>query len=69
MYYSDGGYQLVKDRIARERSAARQRSLARMAEKRPRLRARAARGLFALAMAVENEEAWRAVWDRLSAPR
>ena len=33
------------------------------------LRARAARGLFGLAVALEREETWRAVWERLEAPR
>jgi hypothetical protein len=29
-------------------------------------RARAARGLFDAAFALESEESWRAVWDRMS---
>ena len=55
--------------MAHERASAAQRRLARAAVRGPGLRARVARGLFALAVAVENEEAWRAVWDRLGAPR
>ena len=33
------------------------------------LRARAARRLFGFAVALEREETWRAVWERLEAPR
>ena len=69
MYYSDGGYQLIKDRMARSRAIAEERRLARVATPGPSLRARAARRLFDLAMAVENDEAWRAVWDRMGASR
>jgi hypothetical protein len=32
-------------------------------------RARAARKLFGFAFALEREETWRAVWERLEAPR
>ena len=67
--YADGWYEVVKDRTVRERASAAERRLARTAAKGPDLRARAARGLFALAVAVEAEEAWRAVWDRLGASR
>ena len=67
--YADGWYEVVRDRMAHERASAAERRLARAAVRSSGLRARAARGLFALAVAVENEEAWRAVWDRLGAPR
>lgn len=62
-------HEIVKDRIAHEQALAAERRLARAAAGGPGLRARAARGLFALAVKVENEAAWRAVWDRLGAPR
>ena len=69
MYYTDGWYQVMKDRMSHERAMADQRRLARVAAKGSSLRARAARGLFSLAMAVENDEAWRAIWDRMGASR
>ena len=62
-------YEIVKERMAHERAQAAERRLARVAARGPGLRARVARGLFHLAMAVENEEAWRAVWDRMGASR
>lgn len=34
-----------------------------------RARARAARKLFGFAVALERDETWRAVWERLEAPR
>ena len=34
-----------------------------------RTRARAARGLFGFAVTLEREETWRAVWERLEAPK
>ena len=67
--YTDGWYEVVKDRLAHERASAAERRLARAATGGPKLRARMARGLFALAVAVWNEEAWRAVWDRLGESR
>ncbi len=67
--YTDGWYGVVKDRMAHERASAAERRLARTAAAGPNIRARMARGLFALAVAVENEEAWRAVWDRLGESR
>lgn len=33
------------------------------------LRARVARRLFQFAVALEKEETWQAVWERLEAPR
>jgi len=33
------------------------------------LRARVARKMFEVAVALEQEETWRAVWERLEAPR
>ena len=67
--YADGWYEVVKDRMAHELASAAERRLARTAAKGHNLRARMARGLFALAVAVESEEAWRAVWDTLGESR
>ena len=62
----------VRDRNARALEEAEERRLARLATgtaERPSLRARAARRLFGFAVALEREETWRAVWERLEAPR
>ena len=67
--YADGWYEVVKDRTAHERASAAERRLARKVTRGPNLRARVARGLFALAVAVETEEAWRALWDRVEEAR
>lgn len=66
-----GGWsvEFVRDRNARLRREAEERRLARLAGGRPSLRARAARRLFGFAVALEREETWRAVWERLEAPR
>ena len=49
---------------------AEERRLARLiAGVRPSLRARAARRLFGFAVVLERDETWRAVWERLEAPR
>jgi hypothetical protein len=63
--------------LARERNAmilaeAEERRLARLAPRKSvltTLRARVARRMFAIAVALEKEETWRAVWERLEAPR
>ena len=63
--------------VARERNAeilaeAEERRVARMVPRRPvlgTLRARVARRMFGIAVALEREETWRAVWERLEAPR
>jgi len=67
--------------VARERNAsvlaeAEERRLARLAaggsDRGPllaRTRARVARGLFGFAVTLEREETWRAVWERLEAPK
>jgi hypothetical protein len=63
--------------VARERNAdilaeAEERRLARLVPRRaawPVLRARVARRAFAFALALESEETWKAVWERLEAPR
>jgi hypothetical protein len=59
---------LASERIAEQRAEAEERRLARPFTG-PTLRARAARKLFEFAVALEREEAWRAVWDKLEAPR
>lgn len=69
MYHGDSWYRVAKDRMAHEHAAAEERRLARTVARGPGLRARAARSLFALAMAVETDEAWRAIWDRMGASR
>jgi hypothetical protein len=63
--------------LARERkesilAEAKERQLARQAPHKAAwttLRARAARRMFQIAVALEKEETWRAVWERLEAPR
>jgi anti-sigma-K factor RskA len=62
----------VRDRNARALEEAEERRLARLIKgtaESPSLRARAARRLFGFAVALEREETWRAVWERLEAPR
>ena len=62
---------------ARERNAdilaeAEERRLARLVPRKaawPVLRARVARRVFAFALALEREETWKAVWEKLEAPR
>jgi len=51
---------------------AEERRLARLAPRRPIwpvLRARVARRVFSFALALEREETWKAVWEKLEAPR
>ena len=60
---------LARDRMARELAAAEERKLARLVVARSTLRARAARWLFNLAVALQRDETWRAVWEGLEAPR
>ena len=63
--------------LARERNAdilaeAEKRRLARLVSRRAAwsvLRARVARRVFAFALVLEREETWKAVWERLEAPR
>ena len=63
--------------VARERresilAEAEERRLARQAPRKAAwapLRARVARRMFEIAVALEKEETWRAVWERLEAPR
>jgi hypothetical protein len=63
--------------LARERkesilAEAEERRLARQAPRKSvwsTQRAWVARRMFAFAVALEKEETWRAVWERLEAPR
>lgn len=64
--------ELSRERNARILAEADERRLARLVPRRRApsfLRARVARRVFALALALEKEETWRAVWERLEAPR
>jgi hypothetical protein len=63
--HSDLHYELWRDRMTREQELAERRRLARLARRKPSLRARLARGLFALAVALDKRETWSAVWERL----
>jgi hypothetical protein len=68
-----GGWEeeFVRERNAGTLAEAEERRLARLvagAVERIPLRARAARWLFAFAIALEREEIWRVVWERLEAP-
>jgi hypothetical protein len=62
----------MRERYDRALAEAEERGLARLAAgaaEKPSLRARAARRLFGFAVALEREETWRVVWERLEAPR
>lgn len=59
--------ELVNGRIADLLAEAEERRLARLVAG-PTLRARAARRLFEVAVVLEREETWRAVWEKLEAP-
>lgn len=61
--------ELARERNARLLAEAEERRLASGASVWAALRARFARRLFGFAVAVEREETWRAVWERLEAPR
>src|ERR687898_2109575 len=63
--------ELARERNARFLAEAEERRLARLAPRRPgwnALRGRGARQMFEFAGAVEREETWRAVWERLGEP-
>ena len=62
----------MREGYDRALAEAEERRLARRvagAAGKPSLRARAARRLFGFAVALEREETWRVVWERLEAPR
>ncbi len=68
--------ELTRERNARMLAEAEERRLAAgasvqaspLARALARARARTARRLFGLAFALEREETWRVVWERLEAP-
>ena len=60
-------YATLQDRLARERELAEQRRQALAAAGKRPLRARMARRLFALAVALDKRETWSVVWERLEA--
>ena len=69
--FNHWSYIRLQDRAIRERELAelmveRQRQALAAAGKRP-LRARVARKLFALAVALDRRETWSVVWERLEA--
>ncbi len=64
--------ELARERNAEALAEAEERRLARLASgasERTSLRARMARRLFGFAVTLEREETWRAVWERLEAPK
>jgi hypothetical protein len=65
--------ELAWERNAQMLAEAEERRLAVGASNRTsplaRARARVARKLFEFAVTLEREETWRAVWERLEAPR
>jgi hypothetical protein len=69
--------ELTRERNAQMLAEAEERRLAAgasvqaspLARALARARAKAARKLFGFAFALEQEETWRAVWERLEAPR
>jgi len=64
--------ELTRERNARILAEAEERRLARLAPRKSvwsTLRARVARKMFEFAVELEREETWRAVWERLEAPR
>jgi len=65
--FNHWSYTMLQDRIARERELAERRRQALVATRRVPLRARVARSLFALAVALDKRETWSAVWERLDA--
>lgn len=60
---------VVGERNVRLLAEAEHRRLARLVSDGPTVRARVARRLFEAAVAVEREATWRAVWEKLEAPR
>jgi hypothetical protein len=65
--FNHWSYATLQDRMARERELAEQRRRALAVARKPSPRARAARALFALAVALDRRETWSAVWERLEA--
>ena len=65
--FNHWNYATLQDRMARERELAECTRLARAAARKPSLRARTARKLFALAVALDKRETWSVVWEKLEA--
>lgn len=62
--------EMVRERMGRALAEAEAARLARTVEGRGlSLRARVARRLFEAAVAMERDAAWRAVWEKMEAPR
>jgi hypothetical protein len=64
--------EVVRERNAEILAEAEERRVARRVPRGPLfgvLRAWVARRMFEIAVALESEETWRAVWERLEAPR
>ena len=64
--------ELSRERKADVLAEAEERRLARLVPRKaawPVLRARVARREFAFALTLEREETWKAVWEKLEAPR
>ena len=57
-------YEMLQDRMARERELAERRRSTLAAARKPPLRARMARGLFALAVTLDGRETWSVVQER-----
>lgn len=66
--YRDFMPEMVEVRRQEYLAEAKRRGFARKALDRPSIRARMARSLFDAAFAVEADESWRAMWDRMSRP-
>ena len=61
-------YEIAMHRMNEEHAEAERRRLVRLATRgRPTLRARAARRFFKVAVALDREETWRIVWEKLEA--
>ena len=61
-------YEIAKHRMNEAHAEAERRRLVRLAIRgRPSLRARAARRFFKVAVALDREETWRIVWEKLEA--
>jgi hypothetical protein len=71
-----GMHEWISMELSRGRNAdimaeVEERRLARLAPRKaawPVLRAHVARRVFAFALALEREETWKAVWEKLEAP-
>lgn len=73
MMHRDFMLEMARVRRQEYEAEARRRRLCRLVGARERaarlsLRAKAARRLFDAAFAIEAEESWRAIWDRMSKP-